>query len=165
MNKLIAILIVLLTTVACAPEMSSRLSSARISNKFSSEQIESIENALEQWKAATNGEAALDVSIVDESEANIKPVDFIANGSKNGAWGVFYLGEIQIKRDLPVQYFKHTALHELGHSFGMPHSDHGVMGKDQTLVCLSAKDLQDYCQYNACANGTQPTCETKSEVF
>jgi len=148
-------------------------SSIAISPDFSTEQVQTILFALEQWKQATNGVADLSPHIGTDG-FTIAPT--LTDGGEhsgrayvNGSTGVF---RISIYTD-PIKLAQaaidpgtdtvllQTVLHELGHTFGIiRHLDAGLMSPyvDASRPCIDALALESFCMNYQCPAGIHPTC-------
>lgn len=54
--------------------------------------------------------------------------------------------------------FKETVMHELGHVYGLPHLDIGLMAVGDPTSCVDEVTLEAFCDIHECGPKARPTC-------
>lgn len=123
----------------CAPSKIDLPGTVTVDASFAAPQIEVILQAIDSWRAATRGVAALSVSIGDGGELHIHPArlddDRTLGATTLRAEGPSDLAldmqtvrmAARAERRMDGEVLLDTTMHELGHAFGLDHVPGGLM--------------------------------------
>jgi hypothetical protein len=95
-----------------------------VDHRFSPGERAALQSAVNDWRDATDGRAALELVLGDSAEWAINSVDRIDRCPKCAGLTDLGLPAIELSRSriTGLSMFRAVALHELGHFFGLGHS-------------------------------------------
>lgn len=162
-------LLLALAAAACSPRRVELPATLAISPDFSAEEAEAIVFAADQWRKATAGTADLSPVIGSAGEIVIYPTSL--PDITSGSTGVDSGGHASIGIDLEqvaagrgrvpfTDALRDTAMHELGHAFGLEHAATGLMtASGYGGGCVDADSLARFCTEYGCPPGNHATCQ------
>lgn len=112
-----------------------------VSSDFSTEQLDALMLAGDDWAAATGGRVALTWRVVPHAEADVARWYSLEHNAQTYADE----GTIQVSRHLSAEQTRKTMRHELGHTFGLGHAaDESATMFTTASDVLSASDLATF---------------------
>lgn len=167
-----AVLAAGLLAIGCGADRVDLPASIAVGDGFTAEQTEAIFSAADAWTQATKGAAKFQFFVgnganIDFATANLDPhtTGETHVSDAESATIRIDLNAVQFEIDdleerhpaLPVM--KDTAMHELGHAFGLPHLQSGLMkAKGYSGACVDQLALDAFCGNYNCPTGAAPTC-------
>lgn len=137
-------LLLLVLMPACLPSEKDALV-YDIDPEFSDEQRELLYEAADKWNVITNDSNKINFRATSDSKHHILLEDIGPNLD-----GLYYEGNIYIRRGLLPKRFFVAATHEFGHALGLRHVSNGLMDERASKREFTAEDMQECAIAGSC---------------
>lgn len=163
--------------VACSPTRD-----LLVDDSFSSKEQALINDAIGEWAEAISSPSA-DIKIIGTTDHTFIIDDFYTWKDVGGIYKIHITDSsyIELNEDLdfchfggysndlygiiviavehvPSSRFKRVILHELGHLYGLEHSDSGIMKPRGEVDCVDEHAIAQFCDENDCTAEAHSTC-------
>jgi len=163
MAKCIKYLFILILITGCNPSVNLH-SNFVVDSSFTAEQQNEIVESVSEWESVTDGMIKLNLVFSNQPEMYGNDYNKILNiidesnylntdalGKTNVVASVIRILILSNRIERSQFLFKEVVLHELGHSFGLPHQKSGLMNPSvHGQTCIDNSTLDEFCNLHNC---------------